>query len=185
MTTTTDNLAAEYARLCATPSDIHLHLPRFVAMVEEMDAQRVLELGTRTGVSTVAWLHGLASTGGHLTSVDIDERPPIGEHDRWEFIQGDDTDPAIVARLGEHAYDIVFIDTSHLYEHTLSELYLYRWLVRPGGLIVLHDTELPRPEGAPLRPAYPVKTAVTEFCDAEGYEWINIAECWGLGVIRL
>ena len=47
-------LADLYAEQCNTPSDIYLHLPRFVAMVEELDAQHVIELGTRTGVSTIA-----------------------------------------------------------------------------------------------------------------------------------
>ena len=129
----TMTLADLYAEQCNTPSDIYLHLPRFVAMVEELDAQHVIELGTRTGVSTIAWLHALERTGGRLTSVDIDEHPPIGEWPHWTFIQGDDMDPGIVAGL--EPADIVFIDTSHLYEHTVQELNTYRWLVKPGGLL--------------------------------------------------
>lgn len=177
------SLQGEYERLCATPSDIYLHLPRFVDMVRDLDAQHVLELGTRTGVSTIAWLYGLESTGGVLTSIDIDERPAIGDHEAWTFIQGDDLDPAITSTLAPA--DIVFIDTSHLYDQTVKELNVYRWLVKPGGVIVLHDTMLERPEGAPLRPRYPVRVAVEEFCDAEGYEWHNIPDCWGLGIIQL
>ena len=30
------SIAAEYERLCATPSDIWLHLPRLVALVDEL-----------------------------------------------------------------------------------------------------------------------------------------------------
>lgn len=176
-------LTADYERLCVTPSDIYLHLPRLVALVEETNAQHVIELGTRTGVSTVAFLHALASTGGRLTSIDIDPAPPIGVHDRWTFIQGDDCDPKVIATLAPA--DVVFIDTSHLYEQTVRELNLYRWLVKPGGYIACHDTELPIPEGAPPRPLFPVKTAIIEFCDWNGYEWFNVPECWGLGVIRM
>ena len=101
-------LAHEYQRLCLTPSDINEHLPKFVAMVEALDASHVIELGTRTGVSTVAWLHALEGRG-HLTSVDIDPAPPIGEHKHWTFIQGDDLDPYVIARLESAA--IVFIVT--------------------------------------------------------------------------
>ena len=176
-------LAELYAEQCATPSDIWLHLPRFVAMVEETQAQHVLELGTRTGVSTIAWLHALEGTGGRLTSVDIDARPEIGEWPHWTFIQGDDTDPAVFGALDPA--DIVFIDTSHLYEHTVQELHLYRWLVKPGGLMVLHDTELAQPEGAPPRPRYPVKTAIQEFTRSEGFQWINFPDSWGLAVIKV
>jgi cephalosporin hydroxylase len=176
-------LKAEYERLCQTPSDIYLHLPRMVELVEMFQAQHVVELGTRTGVSTIAWLYALESTGGRLTSVDIDAKPPIGDFDHWTFIQGDDCDPAIASALDPA--EIVFIDTSHLYEHTLRELRLYRWLVKPGGVICLHDTMLPIPEGAPPRPLYPVRTAVEEFVAAEGFDWFNVPECWGFGVIRI
>ena len=118
-----------------------------------------------------------------MTSVDIDEKPDIGDWPHWEFIRGDDTDPEVITRLAPA--DIVFLDTSHLYEHTVVELRLYRWVVKPGGLIVCHDTELPLPEGAPPRPLFPVKTAVREFCEQEGFQWCNYPDCWGLGVIRV
>ena len=179
----TDNLEAEYRRLCAEPSDINEHLPTFVELAAELCAEHVIELGTRSGVSTVGWLWALTGTAGRLTSVDLSPRPDIGEHENWSFIQGDDLDPAIVTRLDPA--DIVFIDTSHRYGHTVSELNIYRWLVKPGGLIVLHDTENRIPEDAPPRPLYPVKRAVVEFCEANGYEWHNYPNCWGLGVIQM
>lgn len=180
---TTRQLASEYRRLCETPSDIYLHLPRFVDLVLDRSAQHVVELGTRTGVSTIAWLYGLASTVGRLTSIDIDERPPIGDFDHWTFVQGDDLDPSIVGQL--EPADIVFVDTSHHYDHTLAELHVYSHLVRRPGLIVCHDTELPIPDGAPARPLYPVRTAIEHFCDDEGFSWSNTPECWGLGVIEI
>ena len=173
-----------YRRLCRTPSDIYEHLPTFVQLVKERNAQHVVELGTRTGVSTVAWLHALEGTGGRLTSVDIDSMPGIGVFDHWRFVQGSDLDPAVFADL-EQA-DIVFIDTSHHYEQTLRELNLYRHLVRPGGLIVCHDTELPRPEGSPRHdPVFPVRAAIEEFCEAEGLAWTNDPKCWGLAQIEV
>jgi len=177
------SLTEQYQQVCLTPSDIVDHLPRFVAMVEELDAQHVIELGTRTGVSTIAWLYGLAKTGGHLTSVDIDAKPDIGGFWHWEFIQGDDCDPQITAAL--EPADIVFIDTSHLYEHTVQELNIYRWLVKPGGLLVLHDILLDRPEGAPPVPRFPVMKAVTEFVESTGFEMYQFSDSWGLAVIKV
>ena len=177
------SLEAEYERLCATPSDINEHLPTFVELVDELQAAHVIELGTRSGVSTIAFLHALEATRGRLTSIDIDERPDIGEWDHWTFIRGDDLDPEITGDL--EPADIVFIDTSHFYDQTIKELNVYRWLVKPGGIMVLHDTELPHPIGAPARPAYPVKTAVLEFCEANNLEPMFVPYCWGLGLIRL
>lgn len=176
-------LRSEYERLCATPSDIVGHLPRFVDLVTLLNAQHVIELGSRSGVSTVAWLYALAGTGGRLTSVDLSEAPQIGEHEHWRHIQGDDLDPDVIDQLD--MADIVFIDTSHLYEHTVQELNIYRHLVRPGGVLVLHDTMLPQPEGAPPRPLYPVRKAVEEFVAEQGYEWTNYPDSWGLAVIKV
>jgi predicted O-methyltransferase YrrM len=177
------SLEEEYHRLCTEPSDIHLHLPRFVDLALARDARHVIELGTRTGVSTVAWLYALEQTGGRLTSVDVDEKPGIGDYPHRTFIQGDDTDPELFESL--EMADIVFIDTSHIYEHTLRELNLYRWVVKPGGVIVCHDTELQSPIGAPPRPLFPVKTAIKEFVGQHGYHWFNFQDCFGLGVIEI
>ena len=183
------DLMAEYHRLCDTPSDIYMHLPRFVEMVEALDAQHVIELGTRTGVSTVAFLLGLETTGGRLTSIDIDERPDIGPFDSdtfdaWEFIHGSDLDPSIVGQLDEA--DLIFIDTSHAWAQTLQELYVYDRLVKPGGLLVLHDTELLHPLDSPASdPPFPVRAAVTEFCAEQSYEFKLIRECNGLGIVRI
>jgi predicted O-methyltransferase YrrM len=180
------SLETEYRRLCATPSDIYLHLPRMVALVEALDAKHVIELGTRTGVSTIAWLYALEKTGGRLTSVDLDTRPEIGEHDHWTFVQGDDCSDEVLVRLAELGQaDIVFIDSSHLYDHTVEELKTYRYKVRPGGVICLHDTELATPEGAPARPLYPVRKALREFVERTGWEHVNFPDCWGFAIVKV
>jgi predicted O-methyltransferase YrrM len=177
-----DELERLYREQCATPSDIYMHLPRMVEIVESLNARHVIELGTRTGVSTLAWLHALRGTQGRLTSVDIDGRPPIGEYDHWTFIQGDDL---VVAADLEPA-DVVFIDTSHTLAQTRQELNVYRWLVKPGGVMCLHDTELRHPEDSPRSdPPFPVKVAVEEFVAENGFEWTNFTDNNGFGLIKI
>lgn len=176
-------LASMYAERCTTPSDIYLHLPTFVDMVHVLNAKHVVELGSRSGVSTVAWLHALERTGGRLTSVDLDPAPPIGEWPHWTHIQADDMslDPESFAPA-----DIVFIDTSHHYGHTIAELRLWVRAVRPGGLIVMHDTCLQWPEGAEHADGpFPVMRALREFVAETGFRWTNDPRCWGLGVIEV
>jgi cephalosporin hydroxylase len=178
----TIELEAAYHYLCKCPSDIVDHLPRFVELVVETDAQHVIELGTRYGVSTVAWLYGLKATGGRLTSVDVGPKPDLDFPD-WEFHQADDLDTGLLDHL--EPADIVFIDTSHVYEHTLDELHAYVDLVRPGGYIVCHDTELEHPDEAPPEPRFPVKKAIEEFTTAMGLQWTNDPRCWGRAEIRV
>lgn len=179
------SLAARYEQACRTPSDIHEHLPMFVELVDQIDARHVLELGTRSGISTIAWLYALDGRGT-LTSVDLSERPDIGDYDHWTFIQGDDEDPAIVRQVSTPTPDIIFLDTSHHWQHTRRELATYRWVVRPGGLIVCHDTEVARPEHAPIGdPAFPVRKAIEEFCEVNGFTWVNVTGCNGLGIVKV
>ena len=181
----TSDLARKYAKVASTESDIWLHLPRFLELVEAEHMTKVIELGTRTGVSTIAWLHALEQTGGHLWSVDIDAKPPIGDYPHWTFIQGDDEAADVLAQLPEQV-DAVFLDTSHHFEHTLRELRLYRSRVRPGGYIVCHDTELDYPEGVYLSdPPFPVRRAIEQFVAEHGLQWLNIPECYGLGIIKV
>jgi MMP 1-O-methyltransferase len=174
-------LEGKYRQACATPSDINEHLSTLVSLVEGFDAHTVIELGTRGGVSTVAWLYGLARTDGHLWSVDIDPAPDF-KHERWTFVQGDDCDPEVFKQLPEA--DIVFVDTSHMYDHTVRELSLYRWKARRA--LVLHDTNLRRPIGwTRAQPEFPVRVAVEEFCADEGLTPVFFEHNNGLAVIRL
>ena len=175
-------IISQYEEARRTPSDIYLHLPLFVSLVQALDAKTVIELGTRGGVSTIAWLYGVEATGGHVWSVDIDPAPEL-QHPQWTFIQGNDLDPTVVRQLPDA--EIVFIDTSHAYQQTMAELNVYRWKVKPGGRIVLHDTELAHPMGVPQLPRYPVKQAVEDFCFDENLSWQNFPENFGLGVITI
>lgn len=183
MNLATLSLQEQYDWHCGHLSDIYVHLPRFVDFVEILNAQHVIELGSRSGLSTVAWLFGLERTGGHLTSVDLDAAPDIGTFDHWRHIQGNDQSPEVLAEL--EPADIIFIDTSHHYGETMNELNLYRWLVKPGGIICGHDTENEWPEGAPLADgSFPVKRAVREFAEANGYDTFFYPDCWGLFMMR-
>lgn len=176
-------LEDRYFRATITPSDINEHLPAFVGMCCALNAKNVIELGTRGAVSTVAWLYGLEMTGGHLWSVDIDPAPPLPEKN-WTFIRGDDLDLEVIKQLPDEV-DVVFIDTSHAYQHTLAELNIYRWKVRPGGKIVLHDTELHRVYGLTNQPPYPVRCAVEQFCFDEDLSVEFRTNNNGLGIISI
>jgi predicted O-methyltransferase YrrM len=173
------NASAMHERFCGEWSDIVDHLPALHDVA--LGASVVLELGVRGGRSSAAFLAALEQGDGELWSVDVAGQP--FEHERWHFVQGDDRD---VADALPEAVDVLFIDTSHHYGHTLQELDLYGHRVRPGGVIVCHDTELERPDGAPADdPAFPVSVALDEWCEANGLSWVNTPGCNGLGTVRI
>jgi GT2 family glycosyltransferase/predicted O-methyltransferase YrrM len=178
------DFAALYDHVCKTPSDINEHLPTLYRVATEMGAKNVIELGTRTGVSTVAWCHAMDATGGHVWSVDITDRL-VFKHPALTFVLGDDLDDATLAQLPEQA-DIVFVDTLHSYEQTAAEIATYKSRVRPGGCMVFHDTAVEVHEHLPPgQPPFPTQLAVDEWVDAD-----NLAlERWdnnnGLSVVWL
>lgn len=197
-------LHERYETLCITPSDIYEHLPTFVDAVKELNAQRVIELGVRYGVSTIAWMQGLLTTGGHLWSVDcsfpvpanpasdqgcdnvnlLDPQGPLSIVPYWSFLLGYDTWPEILNMLPQVDVDIVFLDTNHVYEETLVELDLYFPRIRSGGRMYLHDTAIEVTGNATTpQPLYPVRTAMEEFCAREGLQFENNPNCSGLGTI--
>jgi predicted O-methyltransferase YrrM len=170
--------------------DIADFLPMMYELACRDDVQTVIELGVREGHSTRALLAGLHETGGHLWSVDCEPTHPdeLAAHPSWTFVLGDDNDPAVWAQLPEQC-DVAFIDTDHAYTHTVRELDLLAQRIRPGGIILLHDTENEHPEDhgvrIPPQPPFPVKQALMMY--AQQRRWVAHLDSrgWGLGTLSV
>lgn len=187
-------LLAEYRERLGIESDIRGHLEFLCETASAYDKVTVVELGTRSGNSTSAFLAAAEATGGQVCSVDRDE-PQVPEWWRdtghWSFWRGSDLDEDIQFQVktacGGQA-DVLLIDTSHAYMHTLMELEAWVPLTRPGGVVLLHDTEHDpmawEVSGVP-QPRKPVMKAMQEFCADHGYAWDNRAGYCGLGVIKI
>lgn len=163
-------------------SDIVGHLKFMRDTVAQEMAQVVVELGARSGNSTLALLNGVEASGGRLYSVDV-ETPQwpeeVWSHPQLTFIQGDDLS---VRDQIPKEIDVLFIDTSHLYDQTLAELYLYGESAR---VVLMHDTDLDHPHGAPPAPAYPVREAMQDWCAQNGRFYTEREGSYGMGVIGL
>lgn len=159
------------------PTDIHEHLQTLHLLTVELNLKNILELGTRTGESTIAFLLAANKINGKVTSVDID---PCHEAKKrikelkldslWSFIQMDD----LKLNWNEEV-DHLFIDTSHTYQQTVLELEKFEPFVKKGGMITLHD----------IVSCPPVFDAVSEYVsnrkDLRFYKFFHNN---GLGVIR-
>jgi predicted O-methyltransferase YrrM len=143
------------AALGMTPkrSDIVDHVGALFYHTVLLNARTVVELGTRGGESTRAHLAAVAVTNGRVLSIDIDDcshvRLPQALRSRWEFIRADDVVfgkeqfPSWCQQNSlPVAADIVFVDTSHLYEHTVREIAAWHGYVRAGGAMIFHDTNM-------------------------------------------
>lgn len=163
-------------------TDIHAHLLTLFGLVLSSAAKTVIELGVNTGESTIALLEAVAATNGKLISVDIHDFPTTRQMlerydltNRWEFHHMDDIKFATeVWPKGELA-DLIFFDTSHQFEHTKREIEVFEPILRPGGVMVFHDT-VTHYEG--------VQKPINEFLMINKWPYENKTNCNGLGIIR-
>jgi len=171
-------LRDDYLARLAAWSDVQYCMPRFHDEAASRPGAAVLELGVRGGNSTSAWLAGAQVSGGHVWSADVnqpdvpDDWYPCG---LWTFTQGDD----MAIPLPDRMFGVLFIDTSHAYDHTLAELRRFVPLVAAGGTVLLHDTILGDPPGGPWQ----VREALDAFCAETGRTWAEHGGQYGLGEI--
>lgn len=172
-------------------SDIQEYMPLLYREAAGREGCRVLEIGARRGNSTLAFLAGVAESGGHVWSCDIenvlayrDGIGPFGAVSMWTFVHGDDLHPSVRAALPDQV-DVLFIDTSHEYAATLEECRAYVPRVAPGGVALFHDTKLYGWPGYEWDGEFPpVHQALDEYCEQAGLSWEELPGEYGLGVIR-
>jgi len=172
-------------------SDIQEYLPFLHETAASYPQVRVLELGSRRGNSTLAFLAAALTVRGSVVSADLD---PVADYDEgmrrwrdcpwWTFVQGDDMDEAVQARLPAQC-DVLFVDTSHEYAHTLAELRAYMPRVVPGGVALFHDTRIFGTWSEPGDTIPPVARALDGWCAEAGLSWENLPGEYGLGVVRV
>ena len=126
--------------------------------VRELQPGRVLEIGTCHGGTLYLWCKA-ARPDATIASIDLPlghygggypvERIPFYQHFKQpgqslhlmrEDSHADQTRDKVRATFGDdQPLDFLFIDGDHTYEGVKRDFNLYAPLVRPGGLIALHD----------------------------------------------
>ena len=153
----------------------------FLPWLKEHAYGQILEIGTRDGASTSAFLLGLEFAGGHLTSIDPDERcASLWRHPQWTFIC--DTSLAIRFQSEFHSgqFDLALIDGDHTEPAVIGDLYnCYHW-VRPGGLILVHDV---KPERGHEFYAVQLRERFDWFAKVNGLRSEILPGMYGLGVL--
>jgi predicted O-methyltransferase YrrM len=125
-------------------ADISNHLPVLSMLITEFGLRNIVELGVRAGNSTLVLLEAARRIGGRVLSIDVEPcleaRTRVdnaGFSDIWKFLEGSDLDVS-EADIPQ-PIDLLFIDTSHLYGHTVEELKKYSPYLSKGAWIAFHD----------------------------------------------
>lgn len=134
---------------CAIPAMAWL-----TSFITANNISRVVQLGSYAGYSALllGWALRRMKKEHALVAVDLDE-PSLEFCRRWiekaglekqvRTYRGDSAEPAIAALAKDYlggAPQLVFIDSSHQYAHTLRELDLWYRELAPAGLMAMHDT---------------------------------------------
>ena len=117
----------------------------------------IVETGTYQGGSAL-YFASLCDLLGHgeVVTVDIDttweaQRP---RHPRITYLSGSSVDPAILQQIRARTAGqniLVILDSDHRHDHVLAELRAYSTLVRPGGYLIVEDTNV---NGHPAYPGF-------------------------------
>ena len=129
-------------------TDISDHLSLLFAAALAARPRLIVELGVRGGDSTFVFERVARLSNATLVSCDIDDCSRVSNYERWHFVREDDI--AFAARFGawcqdhaiEPSIDVLFIDTSHLYEHTKQEIASWFPFLSPTARVFFHDTNL-------------------------------------------
>lgn len=118
------------------------------ALLLTRPGMRIVELGVERGNSTFVF-NALTEFGARHVGIDLRQpqlRHPLLYPDRFHFIQGDSREQATVEKArqsfcGEDPFvDYLFVDTDHSARCVQAELDVWGPAMRPGGVIVFHDT---------------------------------------------
>jgi predicted O-methyltransferase YrrM len=123
---------------------------RLARVVRKLAPRVSVEIGFAHGVSTLAILHALAPTGQGAHHV-VD--PYQG---KWDYIgRGNVERAGLAPRMTFHekfaeevipqlpAIQFAFIDSSHLFDHSIAEFVMIDRKLDPGGVVGFHDLWMP------------------------------------------
>jgi hypothetical protein len=110
----------------------------------------IVELGVRGGESTFVLERTARLCQSTLVSVDIEDCSRASTYPEWIFVKADDIEfaqrfPAWCDERGlVPSIDVLFLDTSHEFEHTRQEITHWFPLLSERAKVFFHDTNLRR-----------------------------------------
>jgi cephalosporin hydroxylase len=143
-----DGPISEINRNSRKRSDVSDHLTTLFLESVAMRPSMIVELGVRSGESTIAFSQVADLFESHLISVDLDDCSQACQNSRQVFVKSDDVKFAqefnawCESRNFPTAIDVLFIDTSHEFEHTAAEIENWFPHLSPHSKVLFHDTNM-------------------------------------------
>lgn len=143
--------------IASSLTDIDEHLETMYVEGLLCRPRLIVELGVRGGKSTAVFEQVSEAYGSTIVSGDIDDCSRVSQNRRWHFFRDDDVH--LAEMFPQHCralgilpeVDLLFVDTSHYYEHTVEEIRAWFPLLSSRAKVMFHDTNLrnvgPRKDG--------------------------------------
>jgi hypothetical protein len=175
------DINTNYNRVLHTPGDISEHLVYLYIL--SLDCESILECGVRNVISSWSFLKGLVENTsknpkyfsccdlGRAPAIDIIESACKENNITFTFFEQNDLDIPMTN------YDMIFIDTWHVYGHLKRELEKMHSYAKK--YIVMHDTEVDKIYGESIRD----NLNISQQCIESGYPVEEIRS--GLGIALL
>lgn len=176
-------------------------LSRLRDMVKHIKPLRILEIGSLFGGTLWYWMQD--APGSVIVSVDTGVQSLDYRHEQIEFaretlwpiwarsncvelyqVRHDSTNRTTINEVNHHApFDFIFIDGGHSYEVAKADFENYWPMLRPGGIIAMHD--IAYPDDNPI--GYGVPLVWREVRQRGNWNEIirdeNPEGIWGIGVV--
>lgn len=166
-------------------ADICEHVPRLEELASGVET--LLELGPYAGHGSTLAFRRAAEKGRLKRWVSVDIVDHILPYLKpawpgWSLVIGDSADPSTAEKVGKiiapDKFDLIFVDTIHLYEHLKKELEVWSPLAHAKTTWLFHDTWI-------MDVLNPMVTAIEEFVERNpGWQYVDISQsCNGLGAL--
>ena len=129
-------------------TDISDHLVTLFVEALAVRPRLIVELGVRGGESTFVLERVARLSKAKLLSADLEDCSRASSYPEWTFVKGDDVELGrgfgawCRQRNIEPKVDVLFIDTSHEFEHTCREIETWFPHLSERSRVFFHDTNL-------------------------------------------
>lgn len=153
-----------------------------------------VDLGVREGVSSEILMIDAKEKNNTVYGVDVDFKflnKNLQNNTNYKIIK---SDSVTLGKNWKDEIDGLFVDTFHIKEQVLCELYYWYDYVKPGGFIAFHDTNWPKDKNDKYGGIIwdRVEYALYEFFDIEELYYeddfikvTNHPESWGMTLIEI
>ena len=124
-------------------TDIGVNADHLYNVVSKYKDTTFVDLGVRSGISSEIMLLDAQINNNKIFGVDVDWsmlNPAVNNHPNYTTILGDSS---TIGKYWDKKISGLFVDTFHIKEQVLSELYFWYPHIKEGGFIAFHDTNWP------------------------------------------